>query len=292
MLMPEISGKTKIVGLLGYPLSHTLSPAMHNAAFAALHLSYIYLPFPVEPVHLQMAVNGIRALNLRGVNVTIPHKESILPWLDCVTPEAQLIGAVNTIVNDDGVLTGHNTDGPGFIRALEEANEVGLRERNVLVVGTGGAARAVAVSLALHGVGRIVVAGRTLHKAQLITDVISTKICDRCASVIDINSPLFAREINNADIIVNTTPLGMFPHHDIPPFIDLSHCNQGALICDLVYNPMETSLLKRARQLGLGTISGIGMLIWQGALAFELWTGQKPPIELMRHTVQKHFLAT
>jgi shikimate dehydrogenase len=292
MLMPEISGKSKIVGLFGYPVSHTLSPAMHNAAFAALHLPYVYLPFSVEPNQLQTAVNGIRALGLRGVNVTIPHKESVIPWLDCITPEAQLVGAVNTIVNNEGVLTGHNTDCAGFIRALEESHEAGLRERNVLILGTGGAARAVAVSLALQGTGRIVVAGRTLHKAQKLTDVISTKICDQCASVIDINSSLFAREINNADVIINATPLGMSPHHDIPPFIDLSLCNQGAVICDLVYNPMETALLKRARQLGLGTISGIGMLVWQGALAFELWTGQKPPIELMRHTLQKHFLTT
>lgn len=290
MLNSAVSGKSKVVGLFGYPISHTLSPVMHNAAFAALQLPYIYVPFPVDPNRLVEAVQGIRALSLHGVNVTIPHKENILPLLDVVTPEARLIGAVNTIVNENGILTGHNTDGEGFIRALEEAGLMGLKERNVLILGTGGAARAVAVSLALRGAGRIVIAGRTIHKAQEITTIISEKICNQCASVIDSTSPLLEQELSNADIVINATPLGMYPNHDIPAFIDISRCHTGALICDLVYNPLETAILKAARKRGLGTLSGLGMLVWQGALAFELWTGQKPPIELMRHTVQKHFL--
>ena len=291
MLVPNISGSTQIVGLFGFPVSHTLSPAMHNAAFAFLKLPYIYVPFHVETTKLSAAVEGIRALNLRGVNVTIPHKEAVLTLLDHVTPEAALIGAVNTITNDNGVLIGHNTDGAGFIRELEGALEQGIRQRNVLIFGTGGAARGVAVSLALRGAGRIVIAGRTLQKARAITDVIGQKICDRCASVIDISSPALRDEITRADIIVNATPLGMRPHHEIPPFFDLHLCNPGVLICDLVYNPMETSLVKSAHSLGLRTLTGIGMLVWQGALAFELWTGQKAPVELMRHTVQKHFLS-
>jgi shikimate dehydrogenase len=290
MLTPTISGKTKVVGLFGHPVTHTLSPAMHNAAFAALNLPYAYLPFAVAPTYLRDGVSAIRALNLRGVNVTIPHKEAVLPYLDRLTSEAELIGAVNTIVNDDGVLTGHNTDGKGFVCSLEEADHVGVKERQVLILGTGGAARAVAVALALRGAGRIVIAGRKLHKAAEITAIISEKICDRCASVIEINTPLFEQELAQADIIINSTPVGMYPNHEIPPLINLNICNSGAFIYDLVYNPVETSLLKAARKLGLGTLSGIGMLVWQGALAFELWTGRKPPIELMRHTVQKHFL--
>lgn len=290
MLMPQITGKTQIVGLFGYPVSHTLSPVMHNAAFASLNLPYAYLPFPVEPAHLEEGVKGIRALNLRGVNVTIPHKETVMAFLDQLTPEAELIGAVNTIVNDNGVLTGHNTDGAGFVKSLEETGQTGLKNRYALILGTGGAARAVAVSLALRGVGRIVIAGRTIEKAQEITSVISEKICDKCASVLDIRSNAFPKELAAADIIINSTPIGMYPNHEIPPFIDLSVCHPGALVCDLVYNPMDTSLLKAARNKGLGTLSGIGMLVWQGVLAFELWTGQHPHVELMRHTVGKHFL--
>lgn len=292
MLAPAISGKTKLVGLFGHPVSHSLSPAMHNAAFSALNLPYAYVPFDVNPAFLEEGVRAIRALNLRGVNVTIPHKEAVIPYLDRMTPEAELIGAVNTIVNDDGVLTGHNTDGKGFVCSLEEAGAVGIKERNVLILGTGGAARAVAVALALRGAGRIVIAGRTLTKAAEITAVIGSKICDRCASVMEINTPLFEQELAQADIIVNTTPVGMYPNHDILPLINVNLCNPGAFVYDLVYNPMETSLLKASRNLGLGTLSGLGMLVWQGALAFEIWTGRKPPIELMRITVQKHFLGS
>jgi len=290
MLMPQITGKTKVVGLFGHPVSHTLSPAMHNAAFASLNLPYVYLPFSVEPTRLEEAVRGIRVLNLRGVNVTIPHKERVMAYLDRITPEAEFIGAVNTIVNEQGVLTGHNTDGAGFVKSLEEQGATGLQNRRVLIYGAGGAARAVAVSLALGGAGHIVIAGRTIDKAREITTVISEKICNKGASVLDIKSDRLSGELAEADIIINTTPLGMYPHHEIPPFIDLSVCHPGALICDLVYNPRETSLLKAARQHQLGTLSGIGMLIWQGVLAFQLWTGQKPPVELMRHTVEKHFI--
>lgn len=290
MLMPQITGKTRIVGLFGHPVSHTLSPLMHNAAFAALNLPYAYLPFAVEPARLADGVQAIRALDLRGVNVTIPHKEQVMHFLDQVTPEAELIGAVNTIVNDNGILTGHNTDGAGFVKSLEETGQTGLTNNYALILGTGGAARAVAISLALRGVSRIVIAGRTLDKAREITAVISEKICDKCASVFDIQSAKLSDELAQADIIINATPVGMYPKHEIPPPVDVSVCHPGALVCDLVYNPRDTSLLKAARHNGLATLSGIGMLIWQGALAFELWTGQRPPVELMRHTVEKHFL--
>lgn len=290
MLMPQITGKTRVVGLFGYPLSHTLSPVMHNAAFAALNLPYVYVPFPVEPARLAEGVKGMRALDLRGVNVTIPHKEKIMTFLDQLTPEAELIGAVNTVVNDNGILTGHNTDGAGFIKALEEQGTTDLKNRYVLLLGAGGAARAVAVSLALRGVGRIVIAGRTLEKARRITDIIGEKICDKCASVLDIQSTRLPAELAAADIIINTTPIGMYPNHEVPPLVDLSLCHPGTLVCDLVYNPLDTSLLKAARHRGLAALSGIGMLIWQGVLAFELWTGQQPPVELMRHTVEKHFV--
>lgn len=288
--MPQITGKTQVVGLFGYPLSHTLSPVMHNAAFASLDLPFVYIPFPVEPAHLEEGVKGIRALNLRGVNITIPHKQNVMAFLDRLTPEAELIGAVNTIVNDNGILTGHNTDGAGFVKALEETGEKDLKSRYVLILGAGGAARAVAVSMALRGAGRIVIAGRTIGKAQEITAVISERICGACASVFDLHSSRLPDELAAADIIINSTPIGMYPKHDVPPFVDLSVCHPGALVCDLVYNPVDTSLLKAARDKGLGTLSGIGMLVWQGALAFKLWTGQQPPVELMRHTVEKHFI--
>jgi shikimate dehydrogenase len=290
MLMPQITGKTQIVGLFGYPVSHTLSPVMHNAAFASLNLPFVYIPFPVEPARLEEGVKGIRALNLRGVNVTIPHKQNVMAFLDRLTPEAELIGAVNTIVNDNGFLTGYNTDGAGFVKALEETGQTNLKNRYALILGTGGAARAVAVSMALRGAGRIVIAGRTIEKAQEITAVINERVSGKCASVLDLHSSRLPNELAAADIIINSTPIGMYPKHEVPPFVDLSVCHPGALICDLVYNPMDTSLLKAARDKGLGTLSGIGMLIWQGALAFELWTGQQPPVELMRNTVQKHFI--
>lgn len=289
MLIREISGNTQIVGLFGYPVSHTLSPVMHNAAFTALNLPYVYVPFPVDPLRLEEGVKGIRALNLRGVNVTIPHKEKVLPLLDRITPEAELIGAVNTIVNDQGLLTGHNTDGTGFVKALEEDGGTNIKNKNILILGAGGAARAVAVALALRGAGHITLAARTPEKAREIATVID-KIRNRCATAHDMHPDHISGALAAADIVINSTPIGMYPKHDIPPFVDLSVCRSGALVCDLVYNPMDTALLKAAKLHGLRPLSGIGMLIWQGVLAFELWTGQQPPVELMRSTVEQHFI--
>lgn len=265
----DISGKTKIVGIFGWPIEHTLSPLMHNAAFDALGLDIRYVAFRVLPEDLKDAVNSIRALNLLGVNITVPHKERVIPLLDKIDEEASFIGAVNTIVNSEGILTGYNTDGKGFISSLREEG-ISFEGKNILILGAGGASRAISYYLSekskrlyLYDIDRL--------KAERLASELSE--FQKGISLLD-----DLKDLDSQDIIINATPLGLKPDDPLPLQPEL--ITRNMIICDLVYK--KTKFIEEAQKRGARTIDGSGMLLWQGILAFKLWTGIKPPVELMR----------
>lgn len=270
----SISGRTRVVGLLGYPVEHSLSPAMHNAAFEYLNLDYCYVTFPVRPEMLKDAINGVRALSLIGVNVTVPHKENVIPFLDEVSEEALFIGAVNTIKNDEGKLIGYNTDGKGFMQSLSEAG-ISIRDKKLLVVGAGGASRAIGYYLCKEA-SYLYLYDVNNNKAALLKGHLN-KIKGNI-SLADSNSLSDKDFFSEIDVIINATPLGLKPDDPMP--VDVSVINKNNIICDLIYK--ETPLLREASKIGCKTIDGLGMLLWQGVFAFEIWTGVKPPVEIMK----------
>jgi shikimate dehydrogenase len=270
----KLSAHTKVAAVLGWPVEHSLSPEMHNAAFAAMGMDAAYLAFAVHPGDLALAVAGIQGFGLMGVNVTVPHKEAIMPLLDEVHHEAAFIGAVNTVVNHGGRLVGHNTDGRGFMRSLEEAG-VDVAGKRVLVVGTGGAARAVSHYLCEES-GAVCLWGRNAETSSRLAADLSINFK---------NIHLLERMDNLADmdVVVNATPLGLKDGDSLP--FDVTSVRPGATVVDLIYR--ETPLLKAAAMRGCKTVHGLGMLLWQGVLAFELWTGEEPPVEVMREALMK-----
>jgi shikimate dehydrogenase len=281
----KITGKTRICGLIGDPVEHTMSPAMHNAAFAELGLDCVYLPFHVKPADLVAAVNGLRAINATGFNVTIPHKVTVTPLLDELDPLAQKIGAVNTVVNDNGVLKGYNTDASGFLRALLESGYE-PRGKSIVLLGAGGAARAIAYILAERD-ARMTILNRKeeLDWAEGIAANIRTDLAGDVA-VFELLTEHLEKAIGSADILINATSVGMSPAVDASP-VPAGLLKSEMVVTDIVYNPVETRLLREARAAGAVTVAGIDMLIWQGALAFEKWTGQKAPFSLMKQVVLK-----
>ncbi len=281
----EISGKTKICALIGDPVEHTMSPVMHNAAYKKLGLDYVYVPFRVSPEQLAAAVDGLRALNVCGFNVTIPHKVSIIPMLDGLDPLAEKVGAVNTVVNNDGELRGYNTDADGFLKAMLE-REVEPAGKNVVVLGAGGAARAVTYVLADRGAGLTILNRQEeLDWAENIAELISEDF-GKVVRVLELRDEYLAEALQIADILVNATSVGMSPAGDESP-VPAELLKNSLIVFDVVYNPINTRLLNEAKAAGAQTISGIDMLAWQGALAFEKWTGQAAPIDLMKKEAVK-----
>jgi len=270
----EISGTTQVIAILGHPVSHSLSPLMHNSAFRKMGLDYCYIALDVHPSGLRAAIEGIREMGFAGLNITVPHKEAVMPMLDKVDPEAAFIGAVNTIVNRNGKLIGYNTDGRGFIRSLKEES-VEVRDKNVLLVGAGGAARAVSWYLAEEG-SDLSIYNRTSEKADLLAGDLAINFKNvRRAESLD--------ALVEADIVINSTSLGLNPQDPLP--FDPSGLKPGAVVIDLIYQ--DTPLIQQARQSGHKTIGGLGMLLWQGVLASELWTGLTPPHEHMKDIIFK-----
>ena len=285
MTVKAITGKTRLCALLGDPVEHTMSPAMHNAAFRKLGLDYVYLPFRVSAADLPNAVNGMRALNAAGFNVTIPHKVAVIPRLDGLDPLAERIGAVNTVVNCDGELRGYNTDASGFIQALLHQG-VEPDDKNIVVVGAGGAARAIGYILAEHDAHLTILNRREEIEwaedlAEMLTDDFGRRV-----SVMELCFDNLATALDTADILVNATSLGMSPAADNSP-VPAELLRPGLVVFDVVYNPVKTRLLLEASEAGARTISGIDMLAWQGALAFEKWTGKTAPLDLMRKEAVK-----
>ena len=277
----NIKGSTNIVGLIGHPVEHSFSPPMHNAAFDALGMDYAYVPFDVDPLNLKSAIEGASALNIKGFNVTIPHKIEVMQYLDELDEVARLIGAVNTIDFKD--LKGYNTDGIGAIRAIEEVSSI--KNKNVIVAGAGGASRAISFYLAKFGAQSITILNRNVSKAEnLANDILDSNLIGNVNSdsILEINSYL-----EGSDILVDTTPLGMHPNINDNPIAVSNNMHEDLVVFDAVYNPNETVLLKEAIKAGAKPVYGIKMLLYQGAESFKIWTGQNPPIDVMEKALNE-----
>lgn len=264
-----INARTKVISLIGYPVEHSLSPSMHNAAFAKMDLNFCYVALPVRAGELADAVSGVRALNFRGLNVTVPYKEEIIPLLDDIDKEARFIGAVNTVRNDDGVLKGFNTDGRGFMESLREAN-IDIRGRDVLIIGAGGASRAISYYI-MQSAKRVSIYDIAHEKCSFLVQDLRRLDADVVAA-----ESLY--EAVASDIIINATPVGL--NEDDPLPLSSGLLNPSQTVCDLIY--WDTPLIRQARELGCKTLNGLGMLLWQGVLAFQIWTGLIPPVDVMR----------
>ncbi len=277
----KITAKTQKVGLLGWPLSHSLSPAMHNAAFSAGGLDYVYLPLSTPPELLSQAIAGIKALGFVGVNVTIPHKVSVMGYLDEIDNSAKLVGAVNTIVVKENRLIGYNTDADGYISSLKSAG-VDVTGKHAVILGAGGAARAVAAGFISNNAASVTIAARAKIKADNIARLLPV---DTPVRGIACDSKAFAVALSEADVVVNTTPLGMYPDVANQPSMPWELLPPSAVISDLVYNPLITAFMAEATRRGHAVVGGEGMLVEQGALAFCLWTGHDAPREIMRQAL-------
>lgn len=272
----------KLYGVIGSPIAHSMSPLMHNDAFFHLKMNGYYHAFDVPEEKLQEAVQAFRLLKVAGFNVTIPHKVKIMEFLDEVDPEAQMIGAVNTVVNHEGRLIGYNTDGRGYLHSLLAVVTKPLTDSLILVIGAGGAARGVVAAIANDGAKEIMITNRTLQKAEIIKSN-----CHRLKSNINVCTLEEARqEIERYDIIINTTSIGMSPNTEEIP-IEINNIKAGVILSDLIYNPLKTKWLTLGEQKGAIIHNGVGMFVNQGALAFEKWTRIKPDTERMKEIVLK-----
>jgi shikimate dehydrogenase len=271
-----ITGKTSLVGIIGDPVEHSLSPPMHNAAFEHLQMDYVYVSFQVLKENLPNAVEGAKALGMKGLNVTIPHKREVINYLDELDTAAELIGAVNTIKFDEKISKGFNTDGLGAVIAIEEVKSV--KDKKIVIIGAGGAARAICFQLLLNGAGNISIVNRTLENAcQLKDDLLKNFSAE--VSCLKLDDKL-KEVLEDTDVLINTTPVGMHPHEHQKPIVNENMLHQGLLVNDIVYNPLKTGLLREAEKAGAMTISGVRMLIYQGIEAFRIWTGINPPLEV------------
>ena len=270
-----IKGSTKVVGLIGEPVEHSFSPPMHNEAFKTLGLDYVYAPFNVSPDNLKSAIEGANSLNIQGLNVTIPHKINVIKYLNELDPIAELIGAVNTI--DFKNLKGYNTDGIGCIRAIEEVTKI--KDKNIVVAGAGGAARAIVFYLAKYGAEEVNILNRNLKKAEnLANDLLASNLISNVNSS-DISE--ISKFISDADILIDTTPIGMHPNVSDEPIVKAADIHEELVVNDIVYNPNETVLLKEAIKANAKVVYGIKMLLYQGAESFKIWTDREAPIDVM-----------
>ncbi len=279
------SGKTRICGIIGDPVEHTMSPAIHNAAFEKMGVDYLYVAFKVKKEELGKAIQGMKALNIRGLNVTIPHKVGVIPFLDELDPLAERIGAVNTVVNDNGVLKGYNTDATGFLQTLLDRG-IEPRGENIVILGAGGASRAISFILAERG-SNLVILNRLLELdwAEELANRIS-QVFQKEVKALELDGENLAKVLEKADILVNATSVGMSPDIDETP-VSSELLKSDLVVFDIVYNPIKTRLLKEAEAAGAKTISGLDMLVWQGALAFEKWAGLKAPVDIMKRAIIK-----
>lgn len=284
----KVTGHTKIIGVIGSPISHSRSPQMHNAAIAKAGIDFVYIPFHVEPEVIEDALNGFKALNVIGINVTIPHKQTVIPYLTSISREAELIGAVNTLTFENGDIHGENTDALGFLEAMDEVGVAKPKGENVVVIGAGGSARAVVVALALAGAQKITIANRTISRAATLAVHLSEKInnqddtsCNKTQIIgIGLKDTRLPDAVTESALIVNTASSSMDNTH--PLLIQQDWLNSSTTVYDIVYTPPMTSLLIAAAEKGCTIVGGIGMLVHQGAIAFERWTGVQPCVDTMR----------
>ncbi|MCU6709548.1 shikimate dehydrogenase [Paenibacillus sp. J5C_2022] len=282
----SIDSHTILYGVIGDPVRHSRSPLMLNRAFQEKGINGIYAAFHVSAEGLGDFVRGVRAMGIGGVNVTIPHKLGVMEWLDEIDPAARAIGAVNTIVNRDGRLVGYNTDGIGYVRSLKEEAEPELSGKRIVVIGAGGAARGIVYALIGERPASIAIVNRTADRARSLADDFREKFPALQADSYD----ALPRLCGEADIVINTTSVGMYPHTGQSP-VDAAWLKSGAVASDLIYNPMKTLFLTEAEARGCRIHGGLGMFIYQGAYAFEYWTGEDAPVAAMRETVLASLLS-
>ncbi|MFA5880308.1 MAG: shikimate dehydrogenase [Candidatus Margulisiibacteriota bacterium] len=284
----HIDGKTQILGIIGNPISHTASPNMQMAGFDALKLNYVYLPFLVQEAELPNAIAAIKALNIKGINVTVPYKEKVIPYLDELDASAVIMQAVNTIVNRGGKLIGYNTDGDGFIYDLVIKNKISLSNKVVTVIGAGGAAKAIAFSLIKYNLKELILLNRTKMRLIELKSMLEAK------TKIKINFQTLASTdlkdyLSRSDIIINTTSLGMAPNTSETPIYDFSFVRKQQVFYDIIYKPALTYFLKQAQERDATILNGLGMLLGQGVLAFKLFTNCDPPVGIMKNALTKIF---
>ncbi len=276
----KIKGSTNIVGLIGHPVEHSFSPPMHNAAFDALNMDYAYVAFDVNPNDLKSAIEGAESLNIKGFNVTIPHKVDVMQYLDELDEVARLIGAVNTI--DFKNLKGYNTDGIGAVKAIEEVTSI--KNKNVIVAGAGGASRAISFYIAKYGAESLTILNRNEVKAEsLASDVSDSGLIGEVASD-SINA--IGNYMESADVLIDTTPLGMHPNINDEPIVKADMMDEDLVVFDAVYNPNETVLIKEAIKANAKPVYGIKMLLYQGAESFKIWTGKTAPVDVMEKALR------
>lgn len=286
--MKEITGHTVLTGLLGSPVSHSISPMMHNEAFKQLKLDYVYLAFDVNEENMESAVNGLRTLNVRGFNVTMPGKNIMSKLCDKLTPAAKITGAVNTVVNDNGILTGYTTDGIGYMRAVEDAGH-NIIGKKMTLLGAGGAATAIFVQAALDGVSEISIfnnRSKNFERAQNIIERLNEYTSCEVRLFDYEDEAVLKREIGDSTILINGTSVGMSPDIEQSIITDSSVFHKDLIVSDIIYNPRETKLMKLAKEAGCQTFNGLYMLLYQGAEAFKIWTGLEMPIDIIK---QKYF---
>jgi shikimate dehydrogenase len=300
-----------VVGVMAWPVTHSQSPPMHNAVYVAARMDLVYVPFPVHPDRVGEAVRGLRGLGMIGSNVTIPHKQAVMEFLDEISPEAQVSDAVNTIkVHDDGRLTGASTDAFGFLKSLEADAAFTVRDKRVVLVGTGGAGRAMAVGCVLAGARSMALLNRTEAKRAALRETLQELRRSSHAVIqggageqgglgdlaltgaagglevfdADPASRKAATALAEADLLINATSLGMKPGDPLP--VDASRLHAGLFVYDAIYTPAETVLLREARQRGCRALSGLGMLVHQGARSIQIWTGRRPDVMLMTRILE------
>ncbi|GGG86538.1 shikimate dehydrogenase [Paenibacillus radicis (ex Gao et al. 2016)] len=275
----RIDSHTVLYGVIGDPIRHSKSPIMMNRAFRETGVNGVYAAYHITSDKLADFIGGVRAMGIRGVNVTIPHKLDIMKHMDAIDPGAEAIGAVNTIVNDNGRLTGYNTDGIGYVRSLKEEAEPAIAGKRIVVIGAGGASRGIVYALAGEKPASITIANRTEDRARELAQSFSS-----LAELRAVTYDGLQEACRDADIVINTTSVGMHPHTDASP-VEAGWLKQDAVASDLIYNPLKTKFLQQAEQAGCRIHGGLGMFIYQGAYAFEYWTGQTAPVAAMRETV-------
>jgi len=272
----EINGKTRIIGIIGENIENSLSPLIHNQIILKHFLNFCYLPFQVAEIDLNKAIQGIKALNIRGANITFPYKEKVIKFLDEVEESARRIRAVNTIVNNKGILTGYNTDVIGFKKSLQEDGKLAIKEKKAVILGAGGAARAVVYALLEEEIEEICIFNRTLEKAKKIKQDLSSFFPKSHIRVFPLEKEDLKDKIEKSHLLVNSTSIGMALRVDNTPLPDEKLFHPNLLVYDLIYHPAKTLFLKQAEKSGAKIINGLPMLVYQGIESFYLWTGLKP----------------
>ncbi|MDF2613992.1 MAG: aroE [Clostridia bacterium] len=284
--MADKSYKAELVGVYGCPVAENPTVIMEEAGFKSLNLNYRYLTMEVKPEDLKAAMESLKVLNMKGINLTIPHKVEVLKYLDSVAADAEIIGAVNTVYVKDGKLYGENTDGKGFMISLKEDGGLEAKGKKVVIFGAGGAARAITVELALAGASHIIVINRNEERGLALVKLLNDKTPVKAEFAVW--DHIF-KVPEDADIVINSTSIGLYPNIDEKPEIDYSTLKNHMLVCDVIPNPPQTAFLNEAQKYGVKTIDGLGMLVNQGAIGFKIWTGKDAPVNVMKEALKKEF---